>query len=295
MGIKAFNKRKKEQFSIGTFNVRGLTSQSKQDALSQDVNNYEIDICCLQETKIIDSNDYDTTNGNRLITIPSTSKHYGNGFIIAKRWKEYVHRYWKVSDRICVIQLKTDKSRFKDGNNKTNIDHIITIINVYAPTAERAKKFPHEISQFYTDLTKTTTQLKKLSTSALFIAGDFNSKVGVKRDLETCIGSWSRGYRNENGQRLVDFCENNNKFVCNSVFQHKACHITTWSCKIPDNNTGKMRSIYNQIDYIMMDSDKIQTLIDSRSYGGTMTASDHRIVITRVQTSWSKLYHEQTR
>ena len=46
-----------------------------------------IDICRLQETKITEHFDKTTLHGNRLITIPSNSQHYSNGFILNKKWK----------------------------------------------------------------------------------------------------------------------------------------------------------------------------------------------------------------
>ena len=38
-------------FTIGTFNVRGLSSAIKRDQLSEDLNRLHIDVCCIQETK----------------------------------------------------------------------------------------------------------------------------------------------------------------------------------------------------------------------------------------------------
>ena len=66
-----------------------------------------------------------------------------------------------------------------------------------------------------------------MSASMILIAGDINGKVGKADDLETCIGRWTRGQRNENGQKLVEWCENNNKCLCNTAFQHKQSHIVT--------------------------------------------------------------------
>ena len=39
------------RFTIGTFNVRGLSSAIKRNQLSEDLGRLYIDICCLQETK----------------------------------------------------------------------------------------------------------------------------------------------------------------------------------------------------------------------------------------------------
>ena len=91
--------------SIGTFNVRGLTDDQKKRDLTLDMKRYNIDICCLQETKMKVGSDVNI-NEYRLITLPADIPYYGTGFIIAEKWIENISRYWKVSERISVIQIK---------------------------------------------------------------------------------------------------------------------------------------------------------------------------------------------
>ena len=109
-----------------------------------------------QKSKGIDIN----IKNNRLICFPSEKSHYGNGFLIKSIWKENIHKFWKISERICVLQLKMkqldfastlDGMKIKITKRNTNkyksiLDgmkmkiykaeekHILTIINVYAPT-----------------------------------------------------------------------------------------------------------------------------------------------------------------
>ena len=59
-------------FTIGTFNVRGLSSATKRDQLSEDLNKRHINVCCIQETKC--PGGFDIISGYyRLIGLPSTS------------------------------------------------------------------------------------------------------------------------------------------------------------------------------------------------------------------------------
>ena len=79
-------------FTVGTFNVRGLSDDQKKVYLAEDMKNYKIDICCLQETKIktgVDKN----IQGCRLITMPADIQHYGTGFIIANKWIDNIRVY----------------------------------------------------------------------------------------------------------------------------------------------------------------------------------------------------------
>ena len=154
---------------------------------------------------------------------------------------------------------------------------------MYGPTIERATQHPEELCDPYSDLTILNNDPKNLSTSMILIAGDFNGKVVKADDFESCMGKWTRGHRNNNGQNLVEWCKNSNKFLCNTAFQHKQSHIATWSKSVINSNTSKVHHIYNQVDYIIMGKDKIQSMADARSYPGTETNSDHRIVVTRFQ------------
>ena len=105
-------KKKKPSFKLGTFNVRGLTKDIKQEQLSRDVTKYKVDVLCIQETKQKELTNIDV-EGNRLICLESTSPHYGNGFIVSKRWKQNIYKFWRVDDRISVLQLQTEKSKVK--------------------------------------------------------------------------------------------------------------------------------------------------------------------------------------
>ena len=93
------------KLSLGSFNVRGLTKQHKQEQPSHDMINYKLDICCLQETEITNGMDMNI-NDHRLICIPTGCRHYGNGFVVSPKWKHNILKYWKVSNRLSVIQLK---------------------------------------------------------------------------------------------------------------------------------------------------------------------------------------------
>ena len=127
-------------FNVCSFNLRGLNSDIRKDQLAQDLVNYKIDVLCLQETKISNGVDQNI-RGNRLLCFPTKSRYYGCGFLIQSKWIDKVFRTWKVSDRICVLQVKIDVNLKKQQKQS-----LITIVNVYGPTLERAEKHPDMIS-----------------------------------------------------------------------------------------------------------------------------------------------------
>lgn len=129
-------------------------------------------------------------SGFRLICFPSNVKHYGNGFVIAPRMINRIHRFAKISDRVCLIQLKATPRK------------IITIINGYGPTLQRTERNEEEADAFYSDLFDA---MKFAKSGLIFFTGDFNSKLGQREEKESFMGRYCRGHRNANGERLANF------------------------------------------------------------------------------------------
>jgi len=228
------------KFSIGTFNVRGLTSAIKKQQLVEDLERYDIQICTLQETKI--QIGFDDIIGNyRVFCLPSESRHYGLGFAIHKSLLERVHRVWSESDRVAVLQIRLSTKCF------------FSIVNVYAPTSTRVAQDQACLDQFYSVLDSAFSKVR--TSSVLVICGDFNAKLGENCQECQCIGKHGRGRRNFSGSVLADYCDDMHLFACNTAFQHPARHRTTWTGwrKGPNDNAPSV-PIYNQIDYILCQS-----------------------------------------
>ena len=75
-----------------------------------------------------------------------------------------------------------------------------------------------------------------------FIIGDWTAKVG-SQETPRVTGKFGLGMRNEAGQRLTEFCEDNALVIANTLFQQHKRRLYTWTS--PD---GQHR---NQIDYIL--------------------------------------------
>ena len=103
----------------------------------------------------------------------------------------------------------------------------ITIIQVYAPTSKAEEA---EVEWFYEDLQDLLELTPKKD--VLFIIGDWNAKVG-SQETPGVTGIFGLGIRNEAGQRLIEFCQENALVIANtlSTTQEKTLHmdITRWS------------------------------------------------------------------
>ena len=97
----------------------------------------------------------------------------------------------------------------------------ITVIQVYAPTSNAEEA---EVEQFYEDLQDLLELTPKKN--VLFIIGDWNAKVG-SQETPGVTGKFGLGIRNEAGQRLTEFCQENALVVANTLFQqHKRRRYT---------------------------------------------------------------------
>ena len=102
----------------------------------------------------------------------------------------------------------------------------IMVIQIYALTSNTEEA---EVEQFYEDLQDLLELTRKKD--VLFIIGDWNAKVG-SQETPGVTGKFGLGIRNEAGQRLIEFCQENALVIANTLFQQeKTLHmdITIWS------------------------------------------------------------------
>ena len=96
-------------------------------------------------------------------------------------------------------------------------------IQVYAPTRNAEET---EVEWFYEDLQDLLElTLKK---DVLFIRGDWNAKVGGQ-ETPGVIGIFGLGMKNEAGQRLIEFCQENALVIANTLFQQHKRRLYIWT------------------------------------------------------------------
>ena len=100
----------------------------------------------------------------------------------------------------------------------------ITAIQVYAPTSNAEKA---EVEQFYEDL-QDLLELTAKKDDVLFIIGDWSAKVG-SQEIPGVTGKFGLGVQNEAGQRLTEFCQENQLVISNTLFQHHKRRLYTWT------------------------------------------------------------------
>ena len=123
----------------------------------------------------------------------------------------------------------------------------IIVIQVYAPTSNA-----EEAERFYEDLQDLLELTPK--NDVLFIIGDWNAKVG-SQETPGVPGKFGRGMRNETGQRLIEFCQENTLVITNTVFQQYKRRLYTWTSPV-----GQY-----QIRLIIFFAQKVETLYSQQN------------------------------
>ncbi|EDO30030.1 predicted protein, partial [Nematostella vectensis] len=152
----------------------------------------------------------------------------------------------------------------------------LTIIQCYAPTNEADDEAKDD---WYKHLTQVISRVPRHD--MLLVIGDLNAKVGTDNtNYERAMGVYGCGTMNNNGERLADFCLNNDLEIGGTIFPHKNIHKLTW--RSPDGRT------LNQIDHIIINGKWRRSLLNVRVYRGADASSDHNLVVTSVKLKLRK-------
>ena len=86
----------------------------------------------------------------------------------------------------------------------------ITVIQVYAPTSNAEEA---EVERCYEDLQGLLELIPKKD--VFFIIGDWTAKVG-SQETPGGTGKFGLGVQNDAGQRLIEFCQENELAIANT-------------------------------------------------------------------------------
>lgn len=182
----------------------------------------------------------------------------GVAIIVNKDIKKIIKNFRPYSDRICLLQLRTSPVN-------------INIIQVYVPTSD--KKYDKEIDNIYQAIKKMIKMTKKQDIN--IIMGDFNAKVGQGRSGLT-VGNFGLGDRNPRGDRLVQFCQEENFVVINTFFELDPRKLYTWTSP---------KFYKNQIDYILVNQRfrNIFKSVKSITSKKIQSFSDHNLLLANIK------------
>ena len=256
----------KTGMKIGFWNVRTLLETSKLTQALNETENYDLDVLGISESRWTGAGKL-TSRGHLILHSGHENQHYGGvAVILNKRIKKALIEWYPVNERIIVVKLNSKFAK-------------MTIIQVYAPTNQAEEE---EKDNFYDQLQTEVNKVK--AHDVLVLCGDLNAKVGSQNEgIERNMGKHGLGEQNENGEKFVGFCVENNLTVGGTMFQHKNIHKATWTS--PDKNT------VNQIDHLAINNKWRSSLNDVRTQRGADINSDHFLVIAKIRLKLKKANH----
>ena len=151
----------------------------------------------------------------------------------------------------------------------------IMVIQVYALSSNAEEA---EVEQFYEDLQDLLELTPKKD--VLFIIGDWNAKVG-SQETPGVTGKFGLGIRNEAGQRLIEFCQENALVIANTLLQQQKRRLYTWTS--PDGQH------LNQIDYILCSQRWRSSIQSAKTRPGADCDSDDELLIAKFRLKLSKV------
>ncbi|MDP0995059.1 hypothetical protein, partial [Klebsiella pneumoniae] len=135
-----------------------------------------------------------------------------------------------------------------------------------------------EVERFYEDL----QDLLELTPQkdVLFIIGEWNAKVG-SQETPGVTGKFGLGIQNEEGQRLIEFCQENALVIANTLFQQHKRRLHT--------RTSPYGQHRNQIDYILCHQRWRSSIQSAKTRLGADCASDHELLIAKFRLKLKKV------
>ncbi|XP_055290355.1 craniofacial development protein 2-like, partial [Moschus berezovskii] len=251
----------KEQYCIGTWNVRSM-NQGKLEVVKQEMARVNVDILGISELKWTGMGEFNSDDHYIYYCGQESLRRNGVAIMVNKR----------VRNAVLGCNLKNDRMiSFRFQGKPFNI----TVIQAYAPTSNAEEA---EVNWFYEDLQDLLELTPKKD--VLFIIGDWNAKVG-SQETPGVTGKFGLGARNEAGQRLIEFCQENALVIANTLFQQHKRRLYTWTS--PD---GQHR---NQIDYILCNQRWRSCIQLAKTRPGADCGSDHELLIAKFRLKLKKV------
>uniref|UniRef100_A0A8D9DVR2 Craniofacial development protein 2 n=1 Tax=Cacopsylla melanoneura TaxID=428564 RepID=A0A8D9DVR2_9HEMI len=257
----------KSNIRIGTWNVNSMFDLSKAHNVALEMTRLDIKIMGISDTRWIGSGQSTVQDKVIYFSGNNNSRHeYGVAVMIDETLKHTVKNFIPLSPRVMLLQLEAYCGT-------------LNIIQVYAPTKDKPDE---EVEEMYKDIQNILKVTKNQDVT--IVMGDLNAKIGAGQNDEW-VGRYGLGERNERGDRLYEFCQENSMVITNTLFQHHKRRLYTWTS--PKHKPSCI--IRNQIDFILIKQRYRNAVTNVKTYPGAGVPSDHRLLVAEVKVRLKRL------
>ena len=238
---------------MGTLNIGTITGRGRELADMMEQRN--VDILCLQETKWKGSKARNIGGGCKLFYNGADGRKNGIGIVVREELAESVLEVKRVSDRLMTMKLEVKGS-------------ILNIASAYAPQDNNSME---EKNDFWEDLDGLIESISK--EKRIVLGGDLNGHVGEGNiGDEEIMGRYGARTRNKEGSMVVDFGKRMDLAIVNTYFTKKDEHRVTYKSE------GKS----TQVDYVMCRRRNLKEMYDCKVILNKCVAKQHRMVVCKM-------------
>ena len=257
---------------LGTWNVRTM-SNGKENIIAKEMREYGLKILGLAETRWTQAGQTRLPTGELLLYSghmqDQAHQTEGVALLLSAEAQKALRGWEPVNSRIITAKFNSSHKRIA-----------LNVIQCYAPTNDADEQAKDD---FYSSLEETVRKCSLKDVNILM--GDINAKVGGDNTgYEQFMGKHGLGKMNENGEMFANFCAEHYLVIGGTVFPHKKSHKATWVS--PDLKTE------NQIDHICISKRFRRTMQDVRTRRGADAASDHHLVLGKLQLKLKRYNNE---
>jgi hypothetical protein len=240
---------------IGSWNVRTLLAAGKLENLKREAERYRLDIVGISEARWKEKGETRIEDWMFYHSGGDMARN-GVGIIVSKKFCNSVQKVKYISDRLIMIRFR--------GKEKD-----IVIVQVYMPTTIHSDE---EVEEVYEEINEVVREESK--SACIIVMGDFNAQVGKGKDGKE-VGNYGYGTRNERGDRLIEFCREQDMIIGNTHFCNHPRRLYTWS---HPNQVNK-----SQIDYILIQARYRNALTRVCTRKEADIDSDHQLLVGEIR------------
>lgn len=249
------HKLRKRTMNFSTWNVQGWTN--KVNEIVYELQKSEIALAVITETKKKGKGSENLGHFDHFYSGVPKDKHAQQGvsILISKKLRQHITSWEPINERIIKMNL-------------TLKAHKITILGVYAVNDDA---LVNKKNEFFEQLHREITNIG--DTREIIILGDLNSRTGSKVQ-DKVVGQYGEQTVNDNGQRLITLCEQNDLKITNGYYPHKEIHKYTW--------TKPSQNLKSIIDYLIVQQKTNLKICNVRVHRGPTCGSDHYLLNAKI-------------
>ncbi|KAK6763982.1 hypothetical protein RB195_024351 [Necator americanus] len=259
-----------------TLNCRTLSSELQQAALSRLLRYLCVPFAALQETRMRDRPVISIENCTIYCGDADENKVGGCAIAVRNDYKNLVEEFGSTSSRCAFLRL-----RYRRGRK-------LWIVSAHASTetAEDNSK-----DAFYDEL---NALMSKIPSQQVVIVGiDANAKMVLEQQSDV-LGKWyyAAERTSDNGDRLVDLCEQTGLIIASMFERNHRCHQLTRQGSTfltpEEHRKRKMKALKLQLDYVLARNVPQSDIRKSRAVWDVAFDSDHRPVLLSFKIRFHK-------